>query len=229
MCCCKYIEETIISPMLYLLALGEKAQSIWLETLRVFLSFSVGVPAAFCSFSVGGKSYDYFPSLDVKKPGCRLRASHLFSQGTCPECSGSAPPPCVSLPGWRLPSLCRVQSLRMPLGGGGWFQGTSYRVGTRGSGVHGSRFGDQQASVLYGSWWCLIRANRTHSGFRSVPWGCEALSPPLLCFQMVHPCWSSQCSGGGSETEAGGWQTPQGRGGQELTVHPLSSVGETAG
>lgn len=118
MCCCKYIEETIISPMLYLLALGEKAQSIWLETLRVFLSFSVGVPAAFCSFSVGGKSYDYFPSLDVKKPGCRLRASHLFSQGTCPECSGSAPPPCVSLPGWRLPSLCRVQSLRMPLGGG---------------------------------------------------------------------------------------------------------------
>lgn len=88
-----------------------------------------------------------------------------------------------------------------------WFQGTSYRVGTRGSGVHGSWFGDQQASVLCGSWWCLILVNRTHSGFRSVPWGCEALSSPLLCFQMVHPCWSSQRSGGGGETEAGAWQT----------------------
>lgn len=55
-CCCQYTEETIISPVLYVLALGEKAQSVWLETLRVSLSFSVGVPAAFCSFSVGGKS-----------------------------------------------------------------------------------------------------------------------------------------------------------------------------
>ena len=59
--------------------------------------------------------------------------------------------------------------------------------------------------------------------------GCEPLSPPLLCPQMAHLCWSSQRSGGAGETEVGAWQTPQGRGSQELTMHPLSSVGETCG
>lgn len=36
LCCCQHIEETIIPSVHCLLALGEQAQSVWLETLRVF-------------------------------------------------------------------------------------------------------------------------------------------------------------------------------------------------
>lgn len=59
LCCCQHIEETIIPSVHCLLALGEQAQSVWLETLRV-LGFSVGAPAAFYLFSAGGNSYDCF-------------------------------------------------------------------------------------------------------------------------------------------------------------------------
>ena len=144
----------------------------------------------------------------------------------CRFCTSS---PCVTSRPAAAISVPRVKLVCATRGRGGGGQGTSYRVGTRGSGVHGSLFGDQQTSVLCGSWWRLIPVNRTHRGFRSTPWGCEPLSPPLLCPQMVHPCWLSQRSGGTSETEVGAWQTPQGRGSQELTMHPLSSVGETCG
>lgn len=149
-------------------------------------------PLSFCSFSVGGKSYDCFPSLDVKKAGCRLRASHLFSQGSAVGVRFRASCPCIP-PSWRLPSLRRVQRLVSVLPGG---SGHQPRGGNMGVCSTWQPVWDQQARVSCGSWWSLSPVNGIHGGFRSAPRGCEP-DPSLLCPQTSHPRWPSRRSRGG--------------------------------
>lgn len=66
MCAAANTLKKQLSPVLYVLALGEKAQSVWLETLRVSLSFLFGGCArCFLLIFCWGKS-SLFSFSDVK-------------------------------------------------------------------------------------------------------------------------------------------------------------------